>query len=323
MKKQKTRAATFLLFTLLPLSLFAQGPISEAPQNDPARQFSLAIFGTPAAQTIPAWAVSSALAPSTPPAPEKFTFRSLSRDFLKDAGEIWSYPIHIRTRDILPIAGFAALTGFLIGNDEIIHRRFMDYRDNHAWVRAVSPVITEMGSYGAWGTAAVFLCVGLIAKDDKAIETGALASSAMLQSGILVTVLKGLFGRRRPYMAGGVDQWSGPVGFFTRFESGQLGKYDSFPGGHSISAWSLATVLAMQYQETVWVPILAYTTATGVALSRVTENKHWLSDSLVGGVLGHIIGRMVVLNHRRRYHIVPEAGVDHGSLSFALTVSSR
>jgi len=79
----------------------------------------------------------------------------------------------------------------------------------------------------------------------------------------------------------------------------------------------------MQYRENVWVPILAYTTATGAALSRVTENKHWLSDCLVGGVLGHVIGRMVVLNHRSRYHMLPTAGVVHGSLSFAVTFSSR
>ncbi|MGZ5515688.1 MAG: hypothetical protein ACXWHD_11225, partial [Candidatus Aminicenantales bacterium] len=85
----------------------------------------------------------------------EFSFRSISRDFLKDAGQIWSYPVHIRTRDIMPIAGLAALTGFLIGNDEAIHRGFLNYRDTHAWVRAVSPVITRMGTYGAWGTAAV------------------------------------------------------------------------------------------------------------------------------------------------------------------------
>jgi membrane-associated phospholipid phosphatase len=64
----------------------------------------------------------------------------------------------------------------------------------------------------------------------------------------------------------------------------------------------MATVVAMQYQKSVWVPIVAYTVATAVALSRVTENKHWLSDSLVGSVLGHVIGRLVVRNHRSRYH---------------------
>jgi hypothetical protein len=163
MKKQKTWTATFLLIILLPLSLFAQGPMPGEPKNGPARYFSLSIRYAPAAQTIPARAVSSAPAPSTPPAPEKFTFKSLSSDFLKDAGEIWSYPLHIQTRDILPIAGLAVLTGFLIGNDEAIRRGFMDYRYSHAWVKAVSPVINEMGSYGAWGTAAALLCVGLIA----------------------------------------------------------------------------------------------------------------------------------------------------------------
>jgi len=322
MRKQKTRAATFLLLILLPLSLFAQGPMSGEPKDGPARDFSLSVHYTPAAQTIPARAVSAAPAPSTSPAPEKFTFRSLSRDFLKDAGEIWSYPAHIRTRDILPIASLAVLTGFLIGNDEAIYREFRDYRDSHAWVRAVSPVISQMGSNGAWGTVAAFLCVGLIAKDDKAVETAGLASSAMLQSAVLAAFLKGLAGRQRPFWAEGVDHWSGPVGFFKRLKPGLRGKYNSFPGGHAITAFSLATVVAMQYRKSVWVPILAYTTATGVGLSRVTENKHWLSDVLAGGVLGHVIGRLVVHNHRSRYHIVPAAGAVHGSLCFAVTFSS-
>jgi membrane-associated phospholipid phosphatase len=257
---------------------------------------------------------------AAPPVSGEFSLRSLSRDFLKDAGQIWSYPVQIRTRDILPIAGLAAVTGFLIANDEAIHRSFMNYREAHAWVRGVSPVITRMGTYGAWGTAAVFLGVGLISGDKKSTETAVLASSAMLQSGILVTFLKGIFGRQRPFWADGVDHWSGPVGFFKRFESGQTGRYDSFPGGHSITAFSLATVVARQYRKSVWVPILAYATATGVALSRVTENKHWLSDSLVGSVLGYVIGRLVVRNHLSRYHMPPSPpGIAQGTFSLAFT----
>ncbi|MGD1010469.1 MAG: phosphatase PAP2 family protein, partial [Candidatus Aminicenantales bacterium] len=62
---------------------------------------------------------------------------------------------------------------------------------------------------------------------------------------------------------------------------------------------------------------------TGVALSRETENKHWLSDSLVGSVLGYVIGRLVVRNHRSRYHITPVAGIVRGSPSFAVTFSSQ
>jgi len=322
MKKQRTWAVTLLLL-VLPYSLFAQGPISEEPTNVPARYFSLAIHYAPDASAIPAWRSSSAPASSTPQVPEKFTLRSMSRDFLKDAAEIWSYPVHIKTRDILPIASLAVLTGVLIANDEAIYRGFRDYGDSHAWVGAVSPIFTEMGSSGAWGTAAAFLCFGLIAKDDKAVKTGALALSAMLQSGILVQFLKGLPGRQRPYWAQGVDHWSGPIGFFRRFESGQSGRYDSFPSGHTITVFSLATVAAMQYEEHVWVPVFAYTMATGAALSRLTENKHWLSDVLVGGFLGHIIGRMIVLNHRRRYYVIPTAGVVNGTASLAVTISNR
>jgi membrane-associated phospholipid phosphatase len=330
MKKIRTWAAAFLLLTALPFKVFARDQPPGVPENGLSRPFSLSICEAPVAQATLALAVLPTLFSSTlqrcgpsftaaQPVSGEFSFRSISRDFLKDAGQIWSYPVHIRARDILPIATLAAVTGFLIGNDEAIHRSFMNYRETHAWVRGVSPVITRMGTYGAWGTAAVFLGVGLISGDKKSTETAVLASSAMLQSGILVTFLKGIFGRQRPFWADGVDHWSGPVGFFKRFESGQKGRYDSFPGGHSITAFSLATVVAMQYRKTVWVPILAYATATGVALSRETENKHWLSDSMVGGVLGYVIGRLVVRNHRSRYHIAPLTGGARGTFSVAFT----
>jgi membrane-associated phospholipid phosphatase len=332
MKKSKIWASAFLLLAALPFQLIARDQASELPENSLSRLFSLSICGDPGARPALTPAGPPTLSPSTPQASgpslpaaptgsREFSLRSISRDFLKDAGQIWSYPVHIRTRDILPIAGLAALTGLLIANDEAIYRGFMDYRDAHAWVRGVSPVITQMGSYGAWGTAALFLGIGLIGGNKKSTETAVLAASAMLQSNILVMFLKGMFGRQRPFWADGVDHWSGPVGFFDRFEAGQSGRYDSFPGGHSITAFSLATVVAMQYRESFWVPILAYATATGVALSRTTENKHWLSDSLVGSVLGYVIGRLVVRNHLSRYPVTPTAGVAHGSPSFVFSFS--
>jgi membrane-associated phospholipid phosphatase len=331
MNKRKTWAAAFLLLAALPFQLFARDQASAVSQNSLSRLFSLSICADPSAHPILTPAVQPAILPSTPeatapslpaapPGGGEFSLRSISRDFLKDAGQIWSYPVHIQAKDILPIAGLATLTGLLIANDEAIRRSFVNYHDSHGWVRTVGPVITTMGSWGAWGTAAVFLGVGLIGGDKKSTETAVLASSAMLQSEILVIFLKGMFGRQRPYYADGVDHWSGPVGFFKVFAPGQTGRYDAFPGGHSITAFSLATVVAMQYRETVWVPILAYSLATGVGLSRVTEGKHWLSDCLVGAVLGHVIGRLVVRNHRSRYHLMPLAGLDHGTFSFSVTL---
>jgi len=325
-RETKTLFAAALLFAWLPMLVFPQEGIPQPTDNGLARLFSLSSGQASAVQQFSARAVLAppgASGPALSPDKDDFSARALTRDFLKDAGQIWSYPVHIQARDILPIAGLAALTGLIIANDEGIYRGFADYRDSHGWVRAVSPVITKMGTWGAWGTVAAFLGAGLIGGDKKSTETAVLATSAMVQSTILVGFIKGMTGRQRPEYAGGLDHWYGPEGFFRRFEKAYMEKYDSFPSGHTVTAFSLATVVAMQYQDTVWVPILSYTLATGVGLSRVTEDKHWLSDVLVGGVLGHVIGRMVVRNHRKRYHLMPTVGLDHGSLSFALAFSSQ
>jgi membrane-associated phospholipid phosphatase len=184
----------------------------------------------------------------------ELTSKGLGGDFFKDAGQIWSYPFRLKSRDILPLAALAATVAVLIPNDEAIYRGFYNYRAGHAWVRQVSPVITTMGAYGAWGTAGLFLTVGLLAKDSKAVETAALAGNAMLQSQLVVIVIKSLAGRRRPDAAGGLDHWSGPTSFLDSLASGSLRFDNSFPSGHSITVFSLATVVAMQYQDRIWFP---------------------------------------------------------------------
>jgi len=313
MDRRAACAATLVLLAVLPVRLFSDE--RKAPVRDvrPAPAFILSVFNGPG---LPA-----SLAAAASPRTEEFSARSLTGDFLRDAGQIWSYPLHIRTADILPIVGLAAATGLVMANDESIYRGFKDYYDAHGWVRDASPVITKMGSWGAWATAGLFLGVGLIGGDHRPVETGVLAATAMMESSLLVWFLKGMSGRQRPSYAAGVDHWSGPAGFFKRYQQGYEDAYDSFPGGHTIAAFSLATVVAMEYRETVWVPILSYAVATGVGLSRVTLSRHWLSDVLVGGVLGHLIGRLVVRNHRQRYHAVPAVSVSPRSFSLTFSFS--
>jgi membrane-associated phospholipid phosphatase len=56
------------------------------------------------------------------------------------------------------------------------------------------------------------------------------------------------------------------------------------------------------------VPILAYTIAAGVGLTRVTMDRHWMSDVFVGAVVGHFVARLVVRSHTRRQRLVPVLG---------------
>ncbi len=307
MVRRSVGAVAAWALALSPSVLLAGEPVRPTLSVRPTSPFAVSLF--------------SATAPPAAPAPEAslgkgdLDIRSLTRDFLKDAGRIWSYPLHVRTKDVPFILGLAAATGFAIANDETIAGSFQDFHDSHPWVQDASPVITKMGSWGAWATAGLFFGAGLIAGDHKAAETGVLAATAMAESSLLVWFLKGMTGRQRPSYAGNVDHWSGPAAFFKRYESGNADAYDAMPSGHTITAFSLATVVAMEYQETVWVPILSYAVATGVGLSRVTMSRHWLSDVLVGGALGHLIGRLVVRNHRRWHHAVPALAVSPRSVS--------
>jgi membrane-associated phospholipid phosphatase len=65
----------------------------------------------------------------------------------------------------------------------------------------------------------------------------------------------------------------------------------SFPSGHTSSAFSLAAVANRHYGWKVGVP--AYVLASGIGLSRIEKDKHYLSDVLAGATLGIIVGRTV------------------------------
>jgi len=231
-----------------------------------------------------------------------------ARDFIEDTGRIWSSPFRIKERHVGPLIALAAATAFLIAADEDIRDGFKSYSDGHGWVGDVSPVVTQMGSLGAAATAGIFFGAGLIFKDERARDTGYLAACAMAQSFLVEQALKGLTGRQRPDVADGADHWSGPTGFFKRYDPDYDGLYDSFPSGHTATAFSVATVVALQYRNRPWVPILAYTIAAGVGLTRVTMDRHWMSDVFVGAVVGHFVARLVVRSHTRRQRLVPVLG---------------
>ena len=58
----------------------------------------------------------------------------------------------------------------------------------------------------------------------------------------------------------------------------------SFPSGHTASAFAVAGSLAYSYGWAGAVP--GYFLASGIALSRIRENRHWASDIIAGGFIG-------------------------------------
>lgn len=76
----------------------------------------------------------------------------------------------------------------------------------------------------------------------------------------------------------------------------------SFPSGHTAQAFMAATFLSQEYkQQIVWMPYAAYTLAASVGALRIANNKHYISDVLVGAGLGILAQKVSYWTHRYRW----------------------
>jgi membrane-associated phospholipid phosphatase len=69
----------------------------------------------------------------------------------------------------------------------------------------------------------------------------------------------------------------------------------SLPSGHTIAAFSIATIVARRYGNHRWVPYVSYGMAALVGFSRLTLSAHFVSDVFVGAALGYSVSRFAVL----------------------------
>ena len=74
-------------------------------------------------------------------------------------------------------------------------------------------------------------------------------------------------------------------------------RHNSFPSGHTAMAFSSATILHREYGHlSPWVSVAGYSVATVTGISRMLNNRHWLTDVLVGasvGILGTELGYLI------------------------------
>lgn len=64
-------------------------------------------------------------------------------------------------------------------------------------------------------------------------------------------------------------------------------RYNSFPSGHTATAFMSATMLHKEYGwRSPWFSIGGYTAAAITGVSRICNNSHWLSDVVTGAAVG-------------------------------------
>ena len=63
--------------------------------------------------------------------------------------------------------------------------------------------------------------------------------------------------------------------------------YNSFPSGHTFTAFCGAEVLRREYgEEYPWLAVAGYTVAVVIGAMRIYNNRHWLGDVLAGAGIG-------------------------------------
>ena len=235
--------------------------------------------------------------------------------------QAFTKPFHMTGQDWKKFgifAGVAAATGLA---DETIQKNALSLRNKSSAVRNTGNYISRFGGLYEVYTLAGFEAYGLIVKNEKVKNTTLLATQAYITGGIVEAVLKTLSGRTRPSFYGRYEEaepkFLGPFGNTSKDAEGKKSN-SSFPSGHTTVAFAAATVFAKEYANQPLVPVIAYSAATLIGVSRITENKHWASDVLVGAALGFLTGRQVVNNYHRFAKIKTDAK-KKGQLSFNLS----
>ena len=190
----------------------------------------------------------------------------------EDQKDIWTSPFHLKPADtkwLVPMSGIA--TGLFVTDPQSSYA--MRLGDLSAWKTA-----SNVGVASAVGMTGAAYIWGRLTHNERARETGVLATEAMINAFGVDYAMKYATGRERPL----------PSNFQNIFFHGGT----SFPSDHSAVTWAFASVVAQEYPHPV-AEFGAYGLALGVSLARAASEEHFLSDVFVGGLLGYQIGRQV------------------------------
>ena len=176
-------------------------------------------------------------------------------------------PSHIKYDAIL-LAGTAA---FLVTDRHIENNlpggHYQFYQDSSNI--AIAGLAATLG--GVW-------LYGIKGDHPHARETGEIELETLVNTFLVYAPMQFIAARQRPGEGNG-------HGDFLRHSMINT----SFPGGHAMFTWAMATVVAHEYSQP-WVRVLNYSAAFTVTLTRFLARDHWASDMWVGTGLGLAIG---------------------------------
>ncbi len=181
----------------------------------------------------------------------------------------------IRWYEPLALLGGIALTASL---DQPVANHFRDHRSQGG--QDVADAWAKVGTIGVGAVTAGVLAGGLISHNEKVTHAGLRLLFSVGLAGGAAEGIKFALGRERPLQNTSALDFD-PAHFDT-----------SFPSGHTTLAFAMATSLSDDIHRT-WATVGLYGLATGVAVSRVYQEAHWVSDVVGGAALGIASAKLV------------------------------
>ncbi|MBW8756818.1 MAG: phosphatase PAP2 family protein [Burkholderiales bacterium] len=160
-----------------------------------------------------------------------------------------------------------------IGGAALFDRAASSYADEHKSEPSLK-VVRQVGSALPYVGLGLAGAAWLAPEDPRERSVATASVEAGVSAVVLAEVSKLAINRSRPSDGRGAADFGH-----------DRATHSSFPSVHTALAWAVVTPFAQRYDAPWLYGVAALTNA-----ARVSERKHWLSDTVAGSVLGYVVG---------------------------------
>ncbi len=228
--------------------------------------------------------------------------KNIPRDLLNagnilfsDFVQFYSSPLRWKWKDIILLGGITFSTGLIYIYDQEILDAVQRNRSTF-----ILKQLLNIGDFfepvGHMGVMNKYYFAGLGIGYIFNLRPLTMVSGQILESYFIAGTFKNissiLVGRKRPF------EGQGPYSF--SFKGGT-----SFPSGHALNIFQLATILSYHIRFLPF-QVIAYGIALGISLQRIESENHWPSDVYFATIFGSLVAKTVLkLHEKRRISITP------------------